>query len=161
MSLPDWHEEPISKKHDRASFDCGEPELNDFLRRHARQSHDKGEAKTFLAVSNQDGAILGFYTLCRPRCSTPACLKSFEKAWPAMTCRFFGWDDWQSTAPCREKGWEGNCFWRQGGDACWRRQKLAVWRCSSMPRTSARPSGTRLTGPCPWRTRRSRCSCPW
>jgi GNAT superfamily N-acetyltransferase len=64
MSLPDWHEEPISKRRDRASFDCGEPVLNDFLRRHARQSHDKGAAKTFLAISNPDGAILGFYTLC-------------------------------------------------------------------------------------------------
>lgn len=64
MSLPDWHEEPISKKHNRASFDCGEPVLNEFLRRHARQSHDKGAAKTFLAISNLDGAILGFYTLC-------------------------------------------------------------------------------------------------
>ena len=50
MSLPDWSEEPIAKKHDRAAFDCGEPALNEFLRRHARQSHDKGAAKTFLAI---------------------------------------------------------------------------------------------------------------
>ena len=64
MSLPDWHEEPISKKHDRALFDCGEAAMNDFLRRHARQSHDKGAAKTFLAVSSRDGEILGFYSLC-------------------------------------------------------------------------------------------------
>jgi len=42
MSLPDWREAPISKAHDRESFDCGEPELNEFLRRHARQSHEKG-----------------------------------------------------------------------------------------------------------------------
>lgn len=63
-TLPDWHEEPIGKGHDRASFDCGEALLNDFLRRHARQSHEKGAAKTFLAVSNVDRAILGFYTLC-------------------------------------------------------------------------------------------------
>jgi hypothetical protein len=34
MSLPAWREEPIAKKHDRASFDCGEPALNDFLQRH-------------------------------------------------------------------------------------------------------------------------------
>jgi len=63
-TLPDWHEEPIGKRHDRDSFDCGEPALNDFLRRHARQSHEKGAAKTFLAVSNSSRAILGFYTLC-------------------------------------------------------------------------------------------------
>jgi GNAT superfamily N-acetyltransferase len=65
MSLPDWHEEPIAKKHDRVSFDCGEPALNEFLRRHARQSHDKGAAKTFLAIANSDSkTILGFYSLC-------------------------------------------------------------------------------------------------
>ena len=64
MSLPDWREEPIAKKHDRASFDCGEPALNEFLRRHACQSHDKGAAKTFLAISKSDGkTILGFYSL--------------------------------------------------------------------------------------------------
>jgi GNAT superfamily N-acetyltransferase len=65
MSLPDWFEEPISKKRNRGSFDCGEPELNEFLRRHARQSHDKGAAKTFLAISRSDSeTILGFYSLC-------------------------------------------------------------------------------------------------
>jgi GNAT superfamily N-acetyltransferase len=65
MSVPDWHEEPIAKKHDRGAFDCGEPALNDFLQRHARQSHDKGASKTFLAISNVDGrTILGFYSLC-------------------------------------------------------------------------------------------------
>jgi len=70
VSLPVWFEEPIAKKHDRASFDCGEPALNEFLRRHARPSHDKGAAKTFLAISKSDGkTVLGFYSLC------PACLQ--------------------------------------------------------------------------------------
>jgi GNAT superfamily N-acetyltransferase len=63
--LPGWREEPISKKHNRASFDCGEPELNTFLRQHARQSHDKGAVKTFVAISTADSkTILGFYSLC-------------------------------------------------------------------------------------------------
>lgn len=65
MSIPDWHEEPISRKHDRDGFDCGDPALNEFLWLHARKSHEKGTAKTFLAVSNTDGrTILGFYSLC-------------------------------------------------------------------------------------------------
>ena len=64
MSLPAWHEEPIAKRHDRDGFDCGEPALNEFLRRHARQNHDRGAAKTFLAISNADDkTILGFYSL--------------------------------------------------------------------------------------------------
>ena len=64
MNPPAWHEEPISKKHDRTSFDCGDPSLNDFLRRYARQSHESGAAKTFLAVADGDKkTILGFYSL--------------------------------------------------------------------------------------------------
>src|ERR1035441_941936 len=59
-----WHEEPIKKKHDREAFDCGEQALNEFLRRHARQSHERGGAKTFLAIDDADNkTILGFYSL--------------------------------------------------------------------------------------------------
>jgi GNAT superfamily N-acetyltransferase len=59
-----WHEEPIQKKHDRDEFDCGEGALNEFLRRHARKSHDLGGAKTFLAIEDGDGkTIHGFYSL--------------------------------------------------------------------------------------------------
>ena len=64
MSVPAWHEEPILKRHDRRSFDCGDPSLNDFLRRYARQSHESGAAKTFLAIDDRDKTtILGFYSL--------------------------------------------------------------------------------------------------
>ena len=64
MSLPEWREAPISKAHDRESFDCGEAELNEFLRRHARQSHERGGAKTFVATPCDDARrILGFYCL--------------------------------------------------------------------------------------------------
>ena len=59
-----WHEEPISKKHDRDAFDCGEEALNEFLRRYARKSHERGGAKTFLAIDDADRrTIIGFYTL--------------------------------------------------------------------------------------------------
>ena len=58
-----WHEEPISKKHDREEFDCGDEALNEFLRRYARKSHERGGAKTFLAIHDSDGTILGFYSL--------------------------------------------------------------------------------------------------
>ena len=59
-----WHEEPISKKHGREVFDCGEEALNEFLRRHARRSHELGGAKTFLAIDDADNkTVLGFYSL--------------------------------------------------------------------------------------------------
>ena len=38
--------------------------MNEFLRRYARKSHDRGGAKTFLAIDNADSkTILGFYSL--------------------------------------------------------------------------------------------------
>lgn len=64
MTLPAWHEEPITKSHDRSAFDCGDEALNEFLWRHARKSHISGGAKTFLAVDNSDARkILGFYSI--------------------------------------------------------------------------------------------------
>ena len=64
MSILDWYEEPIAKIHDRKSFDCGDSALNDYLQHHARNSHMRGGAKTFLAISKEDNkTVLGFYSL--------------------------------------------------------------------------------------------------
>lgn len=64
MTVPPWHEEPISKTHDRASFDCGQADLNIFLTRYARQAHQSGSAKTYCAIESTDTRrILGFYTI--------------------------------------------------------------------------------------------------
>ena len=64
MTLPLWHEEPIARRHNRDAFDCGDAALNEFVRRYARQVHDQGGAKTFLAVADSDETkILGFYSL--------------------------------------------------------------------------------------------------
>lgn len=63
MTVPAWHEEGITRKHDRSAFDCGDGELNDFLRHYARQNDDQGAAKSFLAIDDTTKAILGFYSL--------------------------------------------------------------------------------------------------
>jgi GNAT superfamily N-acetyltransferase len=62
--LVDWREEPIGRRHDRKSFDCGSPELDGYLDRYARQNHESGGAKTFVAVSRAVPAqVLGFYSI--------------------------------------------------------------------------------------------------
>lgn len=63
MTVPAWREEAITRKHDRGAFDCGDADLNLFLLRYARQSHDQGGAKTFLAIDDGTHAVLGFYSL--------------------------------------------------------------------------------------------------
>ena len=62
--MPEWCEEPVGRRHDRKSFDCGEPALNEYLRRYARQNHEAGGARTFVAVAPTESArILGYYTI--------------------------------------------------------------------------------------------------
>lgn len=59
-----WAEAPIDKAHDRAAFDCGDADLNVYLQRYARQNHDSGGAKCFVAVAcDAPMRILGFHTL--------------------------------------------------------------------------------------------------
>jgi ribosomal protein S18 acetylase RimI-like enzyme len=54
----------ISQKQDRASFDCGVPPLDEYLKKYAKQNHDKGVSLTFVAIdSTQPKKILGYYSV--------------------------------------------------------------------------------------------------
>ena len=76
-------EEALSRRHDRAGFDCGVAALNEYLQRYARQNHESGGAKTFVAVAPDAPAIvLGYYTI------SPGAI-AFAKA-PAMLTRNLG-----------------------------------------------------------------------
>ncbi len=49
---------------DRASFDCGIPELNEFLKREARQQQSHGFNVTFVLVNTDNPTkILGYYSV--------------------------------------------------------------------------------------------------
>ena len=64
MTALPWDEAPIAKRHDRAAFDCGEADLNLYLRKFARQNHESGGAKCFVAAPcDAPARILAFYTL--------------------------------------------------------------------------------------------------
>jgi GNAT superfamily N-acetyltransferase len=59
-----WVERPLARHHDGATFDCGVHPLNEYLRRYARQNHQSGGAKTFVAVpAARSAIILGYYTI--------------------------------------------------------------------------------------------------
>jgi GNAT superfamily N-acetyltransferase len=60
----DWREEPIGRRHDRKGFNCGAPDLDNYLSRYARQNHETGGAKTFVAVPPAEPVrILGYYSI--------------------------------------------------------------------------------------------------
>ncbi|MGC9953314.1 MAG: GNAT family N-acetyltransferase [Rhizomicrobium sp.] len=80
MSGPvEWREEPIDRHHNRDEFNCGSVELNEYLQRYARQNHESGGAKTFVAVSNSEAAsLLGYYSI------SPASIE-FARVPPGLT----------------------------------------------------------------------------
>jgi predicted GNAT family N-acyltransferase len=52
------------KRHDRASFTCGEPSLDRYLRELALQHHDAGISTTHVLIDKTAPArVLGYYTL--------------------------------------------------------------------------------------------------
>jgi GNAT superfamily N-acetyltransferase len=59
-----WRIEPLAKSHDRSHFACGEPALDIYLARFARQNHESGVAKTFVAVGGDSPRqVLGYYSI--------------------------------------------------------------------------------------------------
>ncbi len=55
---------PLTGSHDRQRFDCGRPELNDWLRQVARQHQEKSLSKTFAAIREEEPShICGYYAL--------------------------------------------------------------------------------------------------
>ena len=58
----------LEKHHDRANFDCGEPQLNAYLQRLARQQAQRDFSRTYVAHSADEAGsetprIQGFYAI--------------------------------------------------------------------------------------------------
>jgi GNAT superfamily N-acetyltransferase len=59
-----WRIEPLAKSHDRSHFACGESALDEYFARFARQNHESGVAKTFVAVKGDSPRqVLGYYSI--------------------------------------------------------------------------------------------------
>lgn len=53
----------LERHHDRQDFDCGEPALNTFLQRFARQQSERAFSQTYVATAPDEVRIRGFYAL--------------------------------------------------------------------------------------------------
>jgi GNAT superfamily N-acetyltransferase len=54
--------QPLQKQHDRRTFSCGEPSLDDWFRNRASQDTKRDLAQVFVAVDDELG-LVGFYSL--------------------------------------------------------------------------------------------------
>ena len=55
--------EPLGPHHDRASFSCGEPSLDRYIRRQASQDARRRVVRVFVATGDPSERIAGYYTL--------------------------------------------------------------------------------------------------
>ncbi len=64
MAIDYWNFVPLEKKHNRKQFDCGNQELNEYLKRYARQNDKLEINKTFVAIKSDTPLIInGYYTI--------------------------------------------------------------------------------------------------
>lgn len=55
--------EPIARSHVRNLFQCGNPSLDAYLHRYARQNSERGLAKAYVATLGGNRNVIGYYTL--------------------------------------------------------------------------------------------------
>jgi len=55
---------PLDDRHDRKSFDCGDADLNGWLRQTAKQHKEKGISSTFVVIADEASIeVLGYYAI--------------------------------------------------------------------------------------------------
>ncbi len=64
-----WDIQRFDKSHERASFDCGKPPLNEWLQRYAGQYERRDLSRTYVGVRKGLSRILGYYAICNHRVS--------------------------------------------------------------------------------------------
>jgi ribosomal protein S18 acetylase RimI-like enzyme len=76
--------ELLSRRHNREGFDCGNLELNDYLRRTARQHTEKGLSRTDVLVDDQAPTeILVYVTVSLAEIITDTLPAEYAKKYPA------------------------------------------------------------------------------
>src|SRR5690349_21333336 len=55
------HPEPLTTEHDISQFACGEPSLDDWLRRRALQNQASGASRTYVVCHTE--RVVGYYAL--------------------------------------------------------------------------------------------------
>ncbi|MEG4085023.1 GNAT family N-acetyltransferase [Microcoleus sp. POL10_C6] len=67
----------------RENFDCGVPELNQYLKKYARQNQRKGIAKTWVAIPQDgDGQVAGYYSISMAELQLELLPENYRKGLP-------------------------------------------------------------------------------
>lgn len=73
---------PLAKQHRLDKFDCCEPALGEWLKRHARGAHASGSARVFVATLEDDATVVGYYTLAAAQVAPEEATERARKGQP-------------------------------------------------------------------------------
>jgi GNAT superfamily N-acetyltransferase len=84
--VPYRRPEPLGKEHRVDDFDCGEPALDDWLKRHALGAQASDSARVFVTTLEDGETVVGYYALAAaqvtPEDATSRALKGQPRARP-------------------------------------------------------------------------------
>ncbi len=63
MDIAEFIVEPLVKAHKRAAFSCGNPQLDGYMHKLARQQHQSGGTRVYIMRHIPTDKVAGFYTL--------------------------------------------------------------------------------------------------
>jgi GNAT superfamily N-acetyltransferase len=94
-----------ARQHDRAGFRCGEPALDDYVRKYAVQQSGKGISSVFVLVDDaRPSTILGFYTLSAAQIGTGQLSEAEQKRLPRYPVPCFRMGRLARSLECRGTG---------------------------------------------------------
>ncbi|NET38106.1 MAG: GNAT family N-acetyltransferase [Cyanothece sp. SIO1E1] len=81
--MAEWIFQRLDRTVERDSFDCGKAELNDYLKKYARQNDEKGIAVTIVAIPKSDGLkVVGYYSVSMAQIEFETMPDSLKKGLP-------------------------------------------------------------------------------
>lgn len=82
--MSEWEIEPLDQRHDRTSFDCGNPMLNEWLQRYSGQWERRDLVRTYVAVRRGQPRVFGYYAISSHRVSYEALPENQSKGLPRI-----------------------------------------------------------------------------
>ena len=74
--------EPLGSQHRLDQFECGEPALDEWLKRHARAAHASDSARVFVATLEDGETVAGYYALAAAQVAPEEAIARATKGQP-------------------------------------------------------------------------------
>jgi GNAT superfamily N-acetyltransferase len=81
--VPYRRPEPLARRHELDGFACGEPALDDWLKKYARAAHASESARVFVTTERESCAVVGYYALATAQVEPAEATARSQKGLPS------------------------------------------------------------------------------